>query len=205
MKRVFFVLLLGLTLLTPVAFSQGEAPPESRPGAGGKASEAAGEGGLEVWRWANFVLLVAGLGYLAAKFGGPFFQGRARQIRQEMMDAEEERKAAEKRAAEVDRRLANLESDIQALRAESQKEASSEQERMRQQTATEMVKIRAHAEQEIASAGKAARLELKKYSAELAVALAEQKLRARITPDTQEALVRGFVRDLDSSQAPVNQ
>jgi F-type H+-transporting ATPase subunit b len=122
-----------------------------------------------------------------------------------MMDAEEERKAAEKRAAEVDRRLANLESDIQALRAESQKEASSEQERMRQQTATEMVKIRAHAEQEIASAGKAARLELKKYSAELAVALAEQKLRARITPDAQEALVRGFVRDLDSSQAPVNQ
>ncbi|HEY3638271.1 MAG TPA: hypothetical protein VGK90_08960, partial [Rhizomicrobium sp.] len=93
----------------------------------------------------------------------------------------------------------------QALRAESQKEASSEQERMRQQTATEMVKIRAHAEQEIASAGKADRLELKKYSAELAVALAEQKLRARITPDAQEALVRGFVRDLDSSQTPVNQ
>jgi F-type H+-transporting ATPase subunit b len=205
MRRAFFVLLLGLALLTPVAFSQGEAPPESRPGAGSKSSEAAGEGGLEVWRWANFVLLVGGLGYLAAKFGGPFFQARSRKIRQEMVDAEEERKAAEKRAAEVDRRLANLESEIQALRAESQKEASSEQERMRQQTAAEMVKIRAHAEQEIAAAGKAARLELKKYSAELAVSLAGQKLRARVTPDTQEALVRGFVRDLDSSQAAVNQ
>jgi F-type H+-transporting ATPase subunit b len=199
MKRAFFVLLLGLALLTPVAFSQNET--------GGKASEAAGEGNLEVWRWANFVLLVAGLGYLAAKFGGPFFQARSRKIRQDMVDAEEERKAAEKRAAEVDRRLANLESEIQALRAESQREAASEQERIRQQTASEMVKIRAHAEQEIAAAGKAARLELKKYSAELAVALAEQKLRNRITPDTQEALVRGFVRDLDSpsAQTPVNQ
>ena len=196
MKRVFSVLLLGLALLTPVAFSQGET--------GGKSSEAAGEGTLDIWRWANFVLLVGGLGYMAAKFGGPFFQARGRKIRQDMMDAEEERKAAEKRAAEVDRRLANLESEIQALRAESQKEASSEQELMRQQTAAEMVKIRAHAEQEITAAGKAVRLELKKYSAELAVALAEQKLRARITPDTQEGLVQGFVRDLDSSSAPTS-
>jgi hypothetical protein len=37
---------------------------------------------------------------------------------------------------------------------------------------------------------------LKRYAAELAIGLAEQKIRARMTPETQDALVRGFVRDL---------
>jgi F0F1-type ATP synthase membrane subunit b/b' len=69
-------------------------------------------------------------------------------------------------------------------------------ERLAQHTAAEIAKIQAHAEQEIASAGKAARTELKRYSAQLAVELAEQKIRARMTPQTQDALVRGFVRDL---------
>ena len=41
----------------------------------------------------------------------------------------------------------------------------SEHERVRQETAAELAKIRAHAEREIASAGKAARAELKRYSA----------------------------------------
>ena len=40
-------------------------------------------------------------------------------------------------------------------------------------------------------------MELKRYSADLAIALAEQRLRARMTPETQDALVRGFVRDLE--------
>jgi F0F1-type ATP synthase membrane subunit b/b' len=63
--------------------------------------------------------------------------------------------------------------------------------------------VRAHAEQEIAAAGKTARVELKQYAAELAIGLAAQKLRARMTPDTQEGLVRGFVRDIDNLAGPV--
>jgi hypothetical protein len=39
-------------------------------------------------------------------------------------------------------------------------------------------------------------MELKRYSAELAIQLAEQKIRARMTPETQDELVRGFVDDL---------
>ena len=75
-------------------------------------------------------------------------------------------------------------------------EAKAETERLQQQTEAEIAKIQAHAEQEIASAGKAARMALKRYSAELAMALAEQKVRARMTPDTEDALVQGFVRNL---------
>jgi F0F1-type ATP synthase membrane subunit b/b' len=101
-----------------------------------------------------------------------------------------------KHAAEVERRLANLEAEIVALRAESGKEEEAETGRFGRHTAAEIAKTQAHAQEEIAAAGKAARLELKRYCAELAVGLAEQKIRARMTPDTQDALVRGFVRDL---------
>jgi F0F1-type ATP synthase membrane subunit b/b' len=39
-------------------------------------------------------------------------------------------------------------------------------------------------------------MDLRRYSGELAVELAEQKIRARMTAATQDYLVRGFVRDL---------
>jgi F0F1-type ATP synthase membrane subunit b/b' len=153
-------------------------------------------GSLQIWKWANFVVLAGGLGYLIGKKGGPFFAARSVKIRQDLIDSGEVRKQAETRATEVDRRLANLEAEIAALRAESGKEEEAEAGRFGRHTAAEIAKTQAHAEQEIAAAGKAARLELKRYCAELSVGLAEQKIRARMTPGTQDALVRGFVRDL---------
>jgi F-type H+-transporting ATPase subunit b len=153
-------------------------------------------GSLQIWKWANFVVLAGGIGYLVGKKGGPFFAARSVKIHKDMVEAGEVRKDAEARAAEVERRLANLEAEIAALRAESQKEDVAETGRFGRHTAAEIVKTQAHAEQEIAAAGKAARMELKRYCAELAVGLAEEKIRARMTPDTQAALVRGFVRDL---------
>lgn len=154
------------------------------------------DSGMQGWKWANFVVLAGGLGYLIGKKGGPFFAARSVKIRQDLMDSGEVRKQAEARAAEVERRLANLEAEIALLRVESGKEEEAEAGRFGRHTAAEIGKTQARAEQEIAAAGKAARLELKRYCADLAVGLAEQKIRARMTPETQDALVRGFVRDL---------
>lgn len=120
----------------------------------------------------------------------------ARRFQQDMLDAKAVREDAEKRAADVDRRLANLGAEIAALKAESQAEAKAETERSLKHTAEEIAKIQAHAEQEIVAAGKAARLDLKRYSVELAVQLAEQKISTRMTGEEQDNLVRGFVHDL---------
>jgi F0F1-type ATP synthase membrane subunit b/b' len=154
------------------------------------------EGSLQIWKWANFLVLAGALGYLIGKKGGPFFAARSQKIRQDIVAAGEARSQAEARAAEVDRRLANLEAEIAALRAASGKEEEAEAGRVGRHTAAEIAKTQANAEREIAAAGKAARMELKRYCADLAVGLAEQKVRARMTPETQDALVRGFVRDL---------
>jgi F-type H+-transporting ATPase subunit b len=182
-------LLLGLAAVPRVMAQEKAATGETK-------SE---EGNLGPWKWANFLLLAGGLGYLAGKHGGPFFAARSKSIRKDMIEAAETRQDAETRAAAVERRIANLESEIAALRAEAQREEQSETERIAQHSAAEMAKLQAHAEQEIASAAKAARMDLKRYSADLAIQLAEQKIRARLTPDGQDALVRGFVRDLEPS------
>ena len=156
----------------------------------------AGGGNLQGWKWANFLLLAAGLGYLIGKNAGPFFAARSQSISRDISASEQIRRDAEARAAEVDRRLANLEADIAALRAESQKEAAAETERYAQRTAAEIAKIGANGEQEIWAAQKAARLELQRYAARLAVELAERKVRARMDADAEDRLVGGFARGL---------
>jgi F-type H+-transporting ATPase subunit b len=159
--------------------------------------EGGGEGNIAVWKWANFLVLAGALIYIILKNAGPFFEARTRQIRKDMIESEQIRADAEARAAEVDRRLANLANEIASLRGDAQRQSEVAMKRATEQTAADMAKIQAHAEQEIAAAGKAARNDLRRYSAELAVQLAEQKIRARMTPDAQDALVKRFARQLD--------
>jgi F-type H+-transporting ATPase subunit b len=150
-----------------------------------------------IWAWANFAILASGLGYLVVKKGGPWFAARSIAIRKGIAEAAEIRENAEARAAEVDRRLAGLEAEIEGLRGHARKEQAAEAERIREQTATDLARIQEHATREIEAAGKTARLELKRYAAQLAVDLAEQKIRRQMTPAIQSALVDNFVRDVD--------
>jgi F-type H+-transporting ATPase subunit b len=189
-------------VFSPAAFAQHEPAPQAEGHPPVEAHETAeehapaGHGDLDLWKWANFLLLAGLLGYFLGKNAGPFFSARTRQIRKDMMEADETRRDAEAKAAAVDQRLANLHAEIEALRREAREEQAAEEERIRRQTAADIERVQHHAEQEIASAAKAARAELKRYSAELALEQAEQKIQARMNPQAQDALVRGFVRDL---------
>jgi len=162
-----------------------------------KEAAASAEGNLKIWEWANFLLFAVGVGYLIRKHAGPYYAARAAGIRQDLEQSERTAKAAEARAAEVERRLASLETEIAALRTESQRESAAETQRYAQQTAAEIAKVGTRGEQEIAAAQKAASLELQRYAARLAVELAEQKIRARLDPETEDRLVAGFVRGVD--------
>jgi F0F1-type ATP synthase membrane subunit b/b' len=195
MRRLtIWVVLLGALATAPVWAQRPE--DASERGAEGAAAVTEGEDGLQLWAWANFVLLAGGLVWVFRKNAVPYFTQRAIGIRQGMMEADKARAAAEERIAAVEARLTKLPADIKALKDAAMAEEKSEHDRMRQETAAELAKIRAHTEREIASAGKAARAELKRYSAALAVGAALDKIRARMNPATQDALVHGFVHNL---------
>jgi F0F1-type ATP synthase membrane subunit b/b' len=187
-------LTLGLTFTGGVARAQEHEGGEKKAGVE-KEESFAEKHELEL-KWANFLILAGLIGYFIGKNAGPFFAARSASIRKDMDESLRQRQEAESKAADVDRRLANLEKDIAALRGQGETEGKAEAERMAQQTDAEIAKIQARAEQEIASAGKAARMALKRYAGELAMNLAEQKVRAGMTPDTEDALVQGFVRNL---------
>ncbi len=180
----------------PALVTAQEPPAESQAAA---KSEGAGEGPSPLWAWANFVMLAGALGYMAVKKGRPWFASRSQEIRKGIAEAEEIRAEAEARAREVDRKLAGLQSDIEALRADAHREQGAEGERIRSQVAADLARIKEHAAGEIEAAVKAARLELKRYAAQVAIDLAEQKVRRQMTPDVQTALVENFSRDLDQT------
>jgi len=194
MKRLaWLILVLGLAAGVGPALSQEHEGADKK---GAPKEESFAERHELELKWANFVILAGVLGYFIGKNAGPFFAARSAGIRKDMDESLRQSEEAKAKVADVDRRLANLEADLAALRAESEQETKVEAERVSRLTADEIAKIQAHAEQEIATAGKAARMELRQHAADLAVKLAEQKIRARISGDTQDALVQGFVRNL---------
>jgi F-type H+-transporting ATPase subunit b len=155
-----------------------------------------GDENLLMWKWANFLVLAGALGYLMVKSLPPLFVSRTAAITKDMVESQKIRQDADDRAADVERRLAAIETEITTLRAESREETNAEAARLAEHTATEIARIQRQAEREISDSGKTAQKELRRFAAELAVDLAVQRISARMTPATEDRLVRGFVRDL---------
>ncbi len=161
-----------------------------------KAEEPLPREEMLVWKWANFVILAAGAGYLLGKHLPAFFKSRSADIQKDITEAQATKQAAEKRAAEMDARLSTLGADIEKFRTQSKIEMEQEGQRIRQETAHQIEKLQRQAEQEIESAGNLATRELREYAAKLALDLAEQRIRTRLDAGTEAGLVDDFTKDL---------
>ena len=130
-----------------------------------------------IWKWANFAILAVGLGYLMAKhLPGVFsFAHHGNPEGHLRIAADEE--DAERRSAEMDARLNALGADIEKFRTQSAAEMQQEGDRISRETAAQIKKIEQQAAVELESVGKTARRQLKEYAAELAMGLAEERLR----------------------------
>jgi len=190
---IWFALFLAMAVVTPA---------QEHGAAKGEAHEEAAKPDMTAWKWANFAILAAALGFLIVKNVGPYFASRSLEIRKGIEDAQKIRADAEAKAAQMEAKLSSLGREVEAMRQSAREEATQEGARIRQETERELAKIQSNSDQEIASALKAAQLELKSYSARLAVDLARQKVRDRMTPADQEALVQRFVVDLSGKLEP---
>ena len=155
-----------------------------------------------IWKWANFAILAVGLGYLMAKNLPPLFSSRTTEIQKGISESQQMKRDAEKRSAEMDARLAALGADIERFRKESGEEMRQEGERISRETAAQIKKVEEQAAGEIEAAGKSARRELKEYAAELALGLAEERVRARMNDAAESVLVDNFVHNLEHQASP---
>ncbi len=187
MRRAVLALAIGLTLASFAI------PQET----GNKSSiaEEAGDRWI-VWKWVNFAILVGGLGYLIAKTAPAYFKTRSEEIQRALVEATREIKDAGAKAADLDLRLTGIQTEVENLRGQARAEMAAEGERIRVDTERHLKRIQEQTVQEIALMSRSARDELRKYSAGLALDLAEQRIRSSITPGLQEGLVDSFVHDL---------
>ena len=193
MRRASIAIALGL------AFAS-YALPQEAPAA--KENHAEQGDPMIWWKWANFAILAVGLGYLIGKNVPPLFRKQSDEIQNALAESAKIKQEAAAYAAGVEARLADLQSEIQKLRETAHAEMTAEGERLRRETEHHVQRIREQSVQEMALMTRAAKQELRKYAAELAIQLAEQHIRFRMNPETQEQLVDGFLHDIHGRVPP---
>lgn len=186
MKRIatlFLGLALGFTTLAPAQ----------------EKSEKKGDEPSLTWEWVNFVILIGFLGYMGAKKGAPFFNSRAAEIRKGIDDAEKIKADSDAKISAINSKLGRLDAEIASMREAAGTERRAAEQRLKAETGRDIQRIAAHADAEMDTAGKSERVALQRYAAQLALSLAETKVRARMSPNAEDALVQAFVLGLGTA------
>lgn len=153
----------------------------------------------------NLLVLVVFLYYVLFRGKGFSIPGALRKrgegIQTQMQEAEAARQRAEQRLAEIEARIAGLPREIEALKSAGESEARAEYERLVEASRREAEQLIHMGQLEIAAAGRLAEKELNALAAALALDLATQRLKERLTADLDRELVRGAIAQLSANGA----
>jgi F-type H+-transporting ATPase subunit b len=160
------------------------------------------EGGLTstVARLFNFALLAGVLGYFLKTPVATYLSSRSGQIRQDLVTAAEMRATATAQLAQIDQQLKALPAELEALRARGAEDVKAEQARIAQAAAVERERLIAQTRREIETRLRIARRELTDHAAQLAVRIAEERIKRIITPDDQLRLVDRYTAQLKGAR-----
>ena len=207
MKR--FVQLLPLTLLlsTGAAFAQEEHPAElDHAAAGEHAGGEHGEGhhaGIDpktlALQFLNFGVLL----FLLIKFGGSAInkslRARHDQLKADMEEANRLRVAAEARFKEQEKRLANLEGELEAMRQGILKEAESEKARIIAAAEEKARRVQDETRFQLEQQVKEAELRFRAEVAQAALKIADELLRRQVNGGDEQRLIQNFVTELGAA------
>ena len=143
---------------------------------------------------ANFVVLVVLVGWFLLKTLPKVFRDRNTAIQKHLVDARTATEEASVRLNSVEARLSKLDEQIAAMRAQAEKDAAADEQRIKASVEEEKRKILEAAEQEITSATANAQRQIQQYAAELAIGQAAKKL--VVSAETDRLLVQQFARRL---------
>ena len=148
--------------------------------------------------WAlNAIILFVFVGYFIVTGLPKAFRSRRQKLDREIVEARMATQKAEERLRAVEERLSRLDSEIAAVREQSERDSAQDEVRIRQAMEEERQKIVEAAEQEISAAGAAAERRLRKYAAELAVDRATARL--RLTEGDDRTLIQEFAASLGTN------
>jgi F-type H+-transporting ATPase subunit b len=144
----------------------------------------------------NFAIIVVIVFWAVRKFVPGMLRNRSASIQQALEEARAASQDANRRLADIENRLRQLDVEIGRMQATAEKEGDAEEVRIQQAADEDIRKVVLAAEQEIAAAAKQARRELTTHTADLAIALARQQI--NVDSNTDQVLVRTFASKLAS-------
>ncbi len=166
------------------------------------ASDAAGSGGAAfLWQLGNLLLLLGVLIAVARKPIGKFFAQRHEKIRGELDDASRVLAQAEERFAEWQQKLAELDSELDRVRATAERRAREEREHTLNDARAAAERIRADAVVAVEQELRRARGELREEAADLAIELAASLLREQVSDGDRKRLIDEFIERVEESEA----
>ncbi|MFQ6081894.1 MAG: F0F1 ATP synthase subunit B [Candidatus Aminicenantia bacterium] len=145
----------------------------------------------------NFVVLFGLLIFFLLKPLKNYLEKRTKEIRSTITHAEESRKEAEEKFAQLEKRLSHLQQEIEEIRRKGEKEAQKEREKIIFQGKKEVERIKLLTRKEIDRYLKSGLKELKHYAAELSITLAEKEIKNKLTPQDHKFLIDKYIEKLD--------
>ena len=149
--------------------------------------------GFEAWKFINLAIFVAIMVYLLKKPLSAAFKAKREKIRAELIKAEEERQAALAELTAAEARLARLDSESQEVIEKARLEAEAEKARIAAEAAEEAERLRRQTESEIARKNQQVRADLRRFSAEESIRLAEARLKSQINAQNDAQLVKAGI------------
>jgi F-type H+-transporting ATPase subunit b len=146
----------------------------------------------------NAAIIWIGIIWLLVKFLPKAFRQRSETIQKELVEARSATEEAKNRLSAVEARLAKLDSEIEAIRKQSEHDSVEDEKRIKAALEEERKRIVESAEQEIEAFGAAAQRDLKRLAADLAVERAMQRI--HLGADADRILVQNFAADLAGTQ-----
>ncbi|MBZ5615041.1 MAG: hypothetical protein LAO23_13605 [Acidobacteriia bacterium] len=144
----------------------------------------------------NFAIIAVIVFWAVRKFVPGVMRNRSASIERALEEARAASQDANRRLADIENRLRQLDVEIGHMQAAAEKEGDAEDVRIKQAAEEDIRKVVAAAEQEIATAAKQARRELTTHTAGLAIALARKQI--NVDSNTDQVLVRTFAAKLAS-------
>jgi len=146
----------------------------------------------------NFLLLLGALFYFARKPIRTWFADRRDRIRQELEEAAAQRREAEERYAKWQRRLMELERELDGIRGNVRERAESERESLLADARAAAERIRRDAANAVDREVRRARDELREEASRLAVELATGLLRENVTDGDRDRLLEEFIERIET-------
>ncbi|NWF99237.1 MAG: F0F1 ATP synthase subunit B [Nitrospirae bacterium] len=142
-----------------------------------------------MWKIINFLILVIILFKFGKKPLQNFLKQRTEMIAKTLQDAKEAKEAAQKALAEVETRLKAKDAEIAAILEAARKSGEQERDTIIAETDKLKAKIMEQAKTNIEFELKQAKELIKAEAVELAMELAEKKLKEKLTKEEQERLL----------------